>query len=156
MAALFEYFVGVAVILFPVMIGVVLFAVNMGEKFVGFAAVAQAPATETPKWHVARLKADPDPPYVARGSLSPIYPAAPGKKLLGKPVNTAIQVPNKFREPASAKRIDVRQALQLHKLPRQIYGAGEQARNYPQQSLSYAKMRPSRPRTLIIFGHGIY
>jgi len=33
MAALFEYFVGVAVILFAVMIGVVLSAVNMGEIF---------------------------------------------------------------------------------------------------------------------------
>jgi hypothetical protein len=25
-----------------------------------------------------------------------------------------------------------------------------------QQSLSYAKMRPSRPRTLVVFGHRIY
>jgi hypothetical protein len=156
MAALFKYFVGVAVILPAVMVGMVLSAVNMGEIFVGFAAVAQAPATETPRWNVERLMADPDTPYVARGSLSPIYPAAPGKKLLGKAVNTAILVPNKFREPVSAKRIDVRQALQLHKLPRQIYAAGEQDRNYPQQSLSYAKMRPSQPRALIIFGHGIY
>jgi hypothetical protein len=156
MAALFKYFVGVAVILPAVMVGIVLFAVNMGEIFVSFAAVVQAPATETARWNVERLKANPDTPYVARGSLSPIYPATPGKELLGKPVNTAIRVPNKFRKPASAKRIDVRQALQLHKLPRQIYAAGEQERNYPQQSLSYAKMRPSQPRVLIVLGHGIY
>jgi hypothetical protein len=155
-AALFKYFVGVAVILPAVMVGIVLFAVNMGEIFVSFAAVAQAPATERPRWNVERLKADPDTPYVARGSLSPIYPATPGKELLVKPVNTAIRVPNKFREPVSAKRIDLRQALQLHKLPRQIYAAGEQHRNYPQQSLSYAKMRPSQPRAFIIFGDGIY
>ena len=44
MAALFKYFVGIAVILPAVMI---LYAVNMGEMFVGFAAVAQAPAAET-------------------------------------------------------------------------------------------------------------
>jgi hypothetical protein len=131
--------------------------VNMGEIFVSFAAVVQAPATETARWNVERLKANPDTPYVARGSLSPIYPATPGKELLGKPVNTAIRVPNKFREPVSAKRIYVRQVLQLHKLPRQIYAASEQDRNYPQQSLGYAKMRPSQqPRTLVIFGHGIY
>jgi hypothetical protein len=150
MAALFKYFVGAAVILFAVIVGVVLFAVNMGEKFAGFATVARAPATETAKWNVARLKAEPSTPYVARGSLSPIYPATPGKDLLGKPV------PNKFREQVSAKRIDERKALQLHKLPRQLNAASEQDRNYPQQSLSYAKMRLSQTRTLVIFGHGIY
>jgi len=156
MAALFKYFVGIAVILPAMMVVMVLSAVNMGEIFVGFGAVAQAPATETPRWNFEHVKAEPDTPYVARGSLSPIYPATPGKELLGRPVNTAIRVPNKFREPVSAKRIDVRQALQLHKLPRQIYAAGEQDRNYPQQSLSYAETRPSQPRTLILFGHGIY
>jgi hypothetical protein len=148
MAALFEYLVGVAAILLAVMIGVVLFAVK-GEIFVGLAAIVQAPATEMPRWNVARLKADPSTPYVARGSLSPIYPATPGKELLGKPVNSAILA-------VSAKRIDVRQALQLHKLPRQIYEAGEQDRNYPQQSLSYTNMPPSQPRALIVLGHGIY
>ena len=148
MAALFEYFVGVAAVLLAVMIGVVLFAVK-GEIFVGLAAVAQAPATEMPRWNVARLKADPSTLYVARGSLSPIYPATPGKELLGQPVNSAIRA-------VSAKRIDVRQALQLHKLPRQIYEAGEQDRNYPQQSLSYTNMPPSQPRKLIVLGHGIY
>jgi hypothetical protein len=152
MAALFKYFVGIAVILPAVMI---LYAVNMGEMFVGFVVVAQAPAAETPRWNVEHVKAEPDTPYVAHGSLSPIYPATPGKELLGKPVNTA-RPAKKLQEPMSAKRIDVRQALQLHKVPRQIYAAGEQDRNYPQQSLSYAETRPSQPRTLIIFGHGIY
>src|SRR5450759_3574127 len=86
MAALFKYFVGIAVILPAVMI---LYAVNMGEMFVGFAVVAQAPAAETPRWNVEHVKAEPDTPYVAHGSLSPIYPATPGKELLGKPVYTA-------------------------------------------------------------------
>jgi hypothetical protein len=153
MAALFKYFMGIAVILPAVM---VLSAWSMGEIFVGIAAITQAPVTETPKWNIERSKAEPDTQYAAQGSLSPIYPATPGKELLGKPVNTAIRVRNKFREPVSAKQIDVRQALQLHKVPRQIYAAGEQDRNYPQQSLSYAETRPSQPRTLIIFGHGIY
>ena len=152
MAALFKYFVGIAVILPAVMI---LYAVNMGEIFVGFAGVVQAPATETPKWNIERQKAEPDTPYVAHGSLSPIYPATPGKELFGKPVYIA-RLAKKLQEPVSAKRIDVRQALQLHKLPRQIYAASEQDRDYPQQSLSFAETRPSQPRTLIIFGHGIY
>jgi hypothetical protein len=49
---------------------------------------------------------------------SPIYPATPGKELLGKPVYT---------------------------VSLQIYAASEQDRNYLQQSLSYAQTRPSLP-----------
>ena len=153
MAALFKYFVGIAVILPAV---IIFSAVNMGEMFVGIAAIAQAPAAETPRWNIEPRIAEVDTRYVAHGSLSrPIYPATPGKELLGKPVNTA-RPAKKLQEPMSAKRIDVRQALQLHKVPRHIYAAGEQDRNYPQQSLSYAETRPSQPRTLIIFGYGIY
>jgi|ERR1019366_9146587 hypothetical protein len=152
MAALFKYFVGIAVILLAVTI---FSALNMSKIFVGLAAVAHSPATETPRWNIERLNKEPDTPYVAKGSLSPIYPATPGKELLGKPVNTA-KLAKKLREPVSAKRIDVRQALQLHNVPRQIYAAGEQDRNYPQQGLSFAETRPSQPRTPIIFGHGIY
>jgi len=155
MAALFKYFVGIAVILPAVMVVTVLSAVNMGEIFVGFAAIAQAPVIETPRWNIEPRMAETDTRYVAHGSLSPIYPATPGKELLRKSVYTA-RLTKKLQEPMSVKRIDVRQALQLHKLPRQIYAAGEQDRNYPQQSLSYAETRPSQPGTLIIFGHGIY
>ena len=129
MAALLKYFVGIAVILPAVMIVMVLSAVNMGEIFVGIATIAQAPATETPRWNIERLMAEPDRRYVVHGSLSPIYPASPGKELLGKPVYT---------------------------VPLQIYAASKQDRNYLQQSLSYAQTRPSQSRTLIIFGHGIY
>ena len=129
MAALFKYFVGIAVILPVVMIVMVLSAVNMGEIFVGIAAIAQAPATETPRWNIEPLMAEPDKRYVVHGLLSPVYPASPGKELLGKPVYT---------------------------VPLQIYAASEQDRNYLQRSLSYAEPRPSQPRTLIIFGHGIY
>src|SRR5665213_1978365 len=146
MAALFKYLVSVAAIVS---------AVIVGANFLGFVAVIQTPATTTPAWKIERLKPDPDTPFIAHGSLSPIYPATPGKELLGKPVNTA-RPAKKLQEPMSAKRIDVRQALQLHKVRRQISAAGEQSRNYPQQSLSYAETRPSQPRTLSIFGHGIY
>ena len=152
MAALLKYFVAIAVIVPAVM---TLYAVNMGEMFVGIAAIAQAPATETPRWNIEPVKAETDTPYVANGSLSPIYPATPGKELLEKPVYNA-RLAKKRQEPVSAKRISVRQALQLHKLPRQIYATDDQDRNYPQQSLSFAETRPSQPRTLIIFGHGIY
>ena len=151
MAALFKYFVGIAVILLAVSFS----AVNMSKIFAGLAAVAHSPATETPRWNIERLNKEPDASYAAKGSLSPIYPATPGKELLGKPVNTA-KLAKKLREPVSAKRIDVRQALQLHNVPRQIYAADEQDRNYPQQGLSFAETRPSQPRTPIIFGHGIY
>ena len=129
MAALLKYFVGIAVILPAVMIVMVLSAVNMGEIFVGIATIAQAPATETPRWNIERLMAEPGRRYVVHGSLSPIYPASPGKELLGKPVYT---------------------------VPLQIYAASKQDRNYLQQSLSYAQTRPSQSRTLIIFGHGLY
>jgi hypothetical protein len=145
MAALFKYFTGIAVIVPAVML---VSAMTIGEIFVGLAAIAQAPSTEMPRWNIERLKAAQDSPVIALGSLSPIYPATPGKELLGRPVDTA-----------SAKRINTRHALQLHKLPRQIYSANEEDRNYPQQSLSYTQARRSQlllPRMPIIFGHGIY
>ena len=99
MAALFKYFVGIAVILPVVMFVMVLSAVNMGEMFVGIAAITQAPATETARWNIGQLMAEPDRRYDVHGSLSPIYPATPGNEPLGKPVYT---------------------------VPLQIYAAGEQ------------------------------
>jgi hypothetical protein len=145
MAALLKYFMGIAVILPAAML---VSAMTIGEIFVGFAAIARAPSTETPRWNIERLKAAQDSPDIALRSLSPIYPVTPGKELLGRPVYTA-----------SAKRINPRQALQLHKLPRQIYSASEEDRNYPQQSLSYTQTWRSQlllQRTPIIFGDGIY
>ena len=103
MAALFKYFVGIAVILPAVMFVMVLSAVNMGEIFVNIAAITQAPATETPRWNIERLMAEPDRRYDVHGSLSPIYPATPSKEPLGKPVYT---------------------------VPLQIYAASEQDKNY--------------------------
>ena len=145
MAALFKYFLSVAVIV-PAVIVVAI--------FLGFAAVVETPATTTPAWKIERLKPEPNTPYIAQGSLSPIYPATPGKELLGKPMAMAERVPNTLHKPVTAKRIDMRQAL--HKLPRQIYAAGEERQNYSQQSYGYANEPASRPRSVIVFGHGIY
>ena len=142
MAALLKYFMGVAVIL-PVVI--FLSAATMRELFGSFPAVAPAPTTETPRWNRERLKAGAVIQYVGRGSLSPIYPAVPGKELLEKPVSAA-----------SANRIKVRQAPQLHKLPLQLFPESEQNNNFPQQSLSFTETRPLFPRTRLISAHGIY
>src|SRR5450759_5028170 len=154
MAALFKYLVSVAAIVSAVIVGAI---------FLGFVAVIDTPATTTPAWKIERLKPDPDTPFIAHGSLSiahgslsPIYPAAPGKELLGKPMAMAERVPNTLHKPVTAKRIDMRQALQIHKLPRQIYAAGEERQNYSQQSYGYADEPASRPRSVIVFGHGIY
>ena len=153
MAALFKYFVGIAAILPTV---VMVYAVITGEMFFDIAATAQTQVTETPRWNVAPpLKVEPDKSYAGRRSLSPIYPATPGKDLSGTRAYAARRV-RKPQESVSAKRIDARQALQLHKLPRQIYAAREQDINYSQPSLSYAETRLPHPRALINFGHGIY
>ena len=144
-AALLKYFIGIAVMLPAAML---VSAITIGEIFVGFAAIARAPSTVAPRWNVERLKAAQDSPDITLGSLSPIIPANPGKEFLAKPVVTA-----------SAKRINTRHALQLHKLPRQIYSASEEDRNDPPQSLSYTQTWRSQslpPRLPIIFGHGIY
>jgi len=147
MAALFKYFLSVAVIV-PAVIVVAI--------FLGFAAVVETPATTTPAWKIERLKPEPNTPYIAQRSLSPIYPATHGRELLGKPMTMAVRVPKKLHEFVTAKRNDMRQALQTHKLPLRIYAAGEEDRNYSQQSYGYADEPPSQPRRMIIFGHGIY
>ena len=115
MAALFKYFLSVAVIV-PAVIVVAI--------FLGFAAVVETPT--------------------------------PGKELLGKPMAMAVRAPNTLHEAVTAKRIDMRQALQIHKLPRQIYAAGEEHQSYSQQSYGYADEPAFQPRRLIVFGHGIY
>jgi hypothetical protein len=141
MAALLKYFAGVAVIISVVM---VLSAMTMSEIFVDFPAVTKAPAAETPRWNSERLKGEAME-YAGHGSLSPIYPATPGKELLGKPAYAV-----------SAERINVRHAMQLHKLPPQLYPEGERDNNYPQQSLSYTEMSSSPPHISIISRYEIY
>ena len=145
MAALFKYLIGVAIILPAV---IVLSALNMAEIFVGISAVAPATANETARWNSERLQTDAQTDYAGHGSLSPIYPARPGRELLERPVHTV-----------SAKRINVREALQLNKFPLQLYPEGARSNKFPQQSLSYMEAGQSQPvkvRIPIIFGHGIY
>jgi hypothetical protein len=121
------------------------------------ASVDTTAAASTPQWKIARLTASPGTPEISPGSLSPIYPATPGKELLGKPIIIAVRVPPKHQKPVIGKPIDkpVRQALRTNILPRQIYAAGEQA-SYPRPSLGYAFEPQSQPRASINSGHGIY
>ena len=142
MGALSRYLVGVAVILSAVL---AVSAMTMSEIFVHISAVAQAPATAAPRWNIERLKAEPDPQYVAQGLLTPLYPATPGKELLGKPVYIT-----------TAKRNNIRQPLQLHNLPQELYAVGERDNNYQHQSLGYTETWPLQPRTRVIFGREIY
>jgi hypothetical protein len=103
---------------------------------------------ETARWGSERLQADAQTDYAGHGSLSPIYPARPGRELFEKPVHTV-----------SAKRINVREALQLERFPLQLYPEGARDGALPQQSLSYMEARRSKSlkvRIPIIFGHGIY
>ena len=60
MAALFKYFLSVAVIV-PAVIVVAI--------FLGFAAVVETPATTTPAWKIERLKPEPNTPYIAQRSF---------------------------------------------------------------------------------------
>jgi hypothetical protein len=145
MGALFKYLTGVAIILPAV---IVLFALNMAEIFVAISGVAPATVNETARWGSERLQADAQTDYAGHGSLSPIYPARPGRELFEKPVHTV-----------SAKRINVREALQLERFALQLYPEGARDGALPQQSLSYMEARRSKSlkvRIPIIFGHGIY
>jgi hypothetical protein len=147
MAALVKYLMSIAVIVTSVIFVAI---------FLGFAAVVATPATTVPAWKIERQKPEPNTPYIGQGSLSPIYPATPGKELLGKPIALAARVPNTLHKAVTAKRIATRQALQIHKLPRQIYVAGEEHQSYSKQSYGYAEERVLQPRSVIVFGHGIY
>lgn len=145
MGALYKYLTGVAIIL-PAVIA--FSALTMAEIFGGISAILPATANETARWNSERLRADALTDYVGHGSLSPIYPARPGRELLEKPVHTV-----------SAKRINVRETLQLERFPLQLYPEGARDGALPQQSLSYMEARRSKSlkvRIPIIFGHGIY
>ena len=155
MATLFKYLATVAVIVSAVIVGAI---------FSGFAPVIESPAITTPGWKLDRLKTEPDVPYIAQGSLSPIYPATPGKELLGKPVQTVVRIAKSHRVESvtpvvklvNAKRRDVSQMLWTHKLPRQIYAGVEHDRNYSQQSYGYAEELHAQSRTLNITAHDLY
>jgi hypothetical protein len=154
MAAVFKYLATVAVIVSAIIVGAI---------FMGFAAVVVVPTTTMPAWKIDRLKAEPEAPYLAAGSLSPIYPATPGKELLGKPVQTFVRAA-KHHQVASAKpvvrsanmkHLDVSQ-LRADKLPRQIYAMVEHDRNYLQQSHGYAEESQAHTRTSNFQAHGLY
>jgi hypothetical protein len=120
----------------------------MDEIFVGISTVGPATATETARWNSERLNADAQTDYAGHGSLSPIYPARPGRELLEKPVHTV-----------STNRVNVREAQRLNKFPLQLFPEGVRSNNFPQQSLSYMETERTlrvKARIPISFGHGIY
>jgi hypothetical protein len=119
-----------------------------------------AAGTETPQWKIERLMRDPATPVLSAASLSPIYPATPGKDLLGKAVIVAVRAPQKLQGPSVGKSAGkpVRLALHLNKLPRNFFTVSAQDKyqdQNSQQSSGYASEQRSRPE-LINFGHGIY
>src|SRR5476651_281938 len=115
-----------------------------------------AARTETPQWKIERLARDPATPMLSAASLSPIYPATPGKELLGKAVIVTARAPQKHQDSSVGKSAEkpVRLALALNKLPRKFFIVSSQDK-YSQQRLGYASEPQSRPE-LINFGHGIY
>jgi hypothetical protein len=110
----------------------------------------------TPQWKVERLAHDPSTPTIPAASLSPIYPASPGKELLGKTAIVAVREPQKHQVTLAAKVAErpVRIALPLNKLPRKFFMVSSQDK-YSQQRLGYDSEQQSRPER-INFGHGIY
>jgi hypothetical protein len=115
-----------------------------------------AARTETPQWKIERLARDPATPMLSAASLSPIYPATPGKELLGKAVIVTARAPQKHQDSSVGKSAEkpVRLALALNKLPRKFFTVSSQNK-YSQQRLGYASEPQPRPE-LINFGHGIY
>src|SRR5580704_11780785 len=72
-----------------------------------------AASAATPQWKVERLARDPATPVLPAASLSPIYPATPGKELLGKAVFVAARAPQNHKDSSVGKSTEkpVRLAL---------------------------------------------
>lgn len=155
MRGLFIYLLSVAVIVS---------AVLMAAIFLGSVPTAETFAQTTSLSKIERVKAAAGTPYVAHGSLSPIYPATPGKELLGKPVQTVmhvtssrkIELPKSVFKPVGSKPFDVGQELRTPTLPRQIYTVADRDKEYSQQALGYAQEPPPRSHVLDISAHGLY
>jgi hypothetical protein len=126
------------------------------EAFSYWIPLETAPGTGTPQWKVERLAHDSATPVIPVASLSPIYPATPGKELLGKAVIVAIRAPQKHKDSLVGKLMEkpVRLALPLNKLPRKFFMVSAQDK-YSQQRLGYGSEPQSRAE-FINFGHGIY
>src|SRR5471032_240462 len=113
------------------------------QAFSDWMPAGSAAGTKTPQWKIERLARDPTTPVLLAASLSPIYPATPGKDLLGKAVIVAIRAPQKIQGPSFGKSSGkpVRLALHLNKLPRNFFTVSAQDKyqdQNSQQSLGYA------------------
>jgi hypothetical protein len=112
--------------------------------------------SETPQWKVERLARDPATPVLSAASLSPIYPASPGKELLARAVVVVAQ-PTKRHEWSSAAKTAVTSTpvtLATNKLPRKFINLSNQDK--VSQRLSYAPEPPPARIELVSFGHGLY
>jgi len=148
MPGLLKYLMGVAAVLSVV---IAISVVNITKVFVDVSTFAPTPAKEFPRWTSERLKGGVEGQYAGRGSLSPIYPAAPAKELLEGPTYAV-----------NAKQTKIRQATRLRKLSPQTYPENQDL-NYPLHSLSYTetlRFPPlwSKPQlhTRIISGRELY
>ena len=130
------------------------------QAFSDWMPAGSAAGAKTPQWKIERLARDPATPVLPAASLSPIYPATPGKELLGRAVIVAVRAPQKHQGslPGKSTEKPVRLALSLNKLPRNFFTVSAQNKyqdQYLQPRLGYASEQRSRPE-LINFGHGIY
>jgi len=114
----------------------------------------RAAGAQTPQWKIERLAHDPATPGLPAASLSPVYPATPGKELLGKAVIVAVHAQKIHQETGKSPKKSIRVALPLNKLPHNFFTVSAQDQS-SQQRLGYASEQRARPEP-INFGHGIY
>jgi hypothetical protein len=106
-----------------------------------------------PRWKAERLALDVQITQSSANAMSPIYPASPGKELLGKPIFVAARDRHQSKKAKTAES-PARQAIRLIKLPRQIYAT--RMVDDPRQAFAYAPERRAQPRRLIDFAHEVY
>jgi len=114
-------------------------------------------SSQTSQWKMERLARDPATPVLSAASLSPIYPASPGRELLGKAVTVAALAPQKHRHLLIGKSEEKlgRHQLALNRLPRKFFTVSSQDK-YSQQNLGYASEPSQSGPGFVNFGHGIY
>jgi hypothetical protein len=127
------------------------------EAFSYWVPLATTQEAGTPQWKVERLAHHPATAENSAASLSPIYPATPGKELLGKTVITAIRAPQRHRHTVVGKLMEkpVRHALAFTQLPRNFFMTSRPD-TYSQQRMSYASEPQTELPMLTNFEHSLY
>jgi hypothetical protein len=111
---------------------------------------------ETPQWKLERLARDPTSYLLPAASLTPIYPASPGKELLRKSVVVASGTTQRLLDSPRGKAAEkpVRSALILSQLPRKLLNLTPPEK-YSQQRMGYTAEATARLER-VSFGHGLY